>query len=357
MRVLYFSRAYTPHDHRFLTAIAEAGHQPFFLKLITNQASDKRALPEGTEELHWTGSLRKLVADIKPDLIHAGSLDTCSYLAAKRDFHPLVQMSWGSDILHYAKRNPFIRARVTYALKKGDALICDCETVQRSAEQLGFPADRIVSFPWGVDLKRFSPTGADAGLRKKLGWQSMFVLLHLRSWEDLYDPETVVRGFLRAAASEPRLRLLMPGAGSLEPRVKTIVARSGLQDRVHFAGHISQDELPAYYRAADLYLSGSLSDGSSVSLMEGLASGLPALVSDIPSNREWIHSGKEGWLFKAGNEKDLADKILSAMNNKKLKTISAQARKTAQDRANWTRNKKGLDAAYKLALQHMSGTP
>ncbi len=353
MRVLYFSRAYTPHDHRFLTAIAEAGHQPFFLKLITDKTSESRPLPEGTQALHWTGSLRKLVSDIKPDLIHAGSLDTCSYLAAKRDFHPLVQMSWGSDILHYAKRNAFIRARVSYALKKGDALICDCETVQHAAEKLGFPADRIVSFPWGVNLKRFSP-GPDSGLRKKLGWQNMFVLLHLRSWETLYDPETVVRGFLRAAASQPRLRLMMPGAGSLAPRVKSIVARSGLQDRVHFVGHISQDELPSFYRAADMYLSGSLSDGSSVSLMEGLASSLPALVSDIPSNREWVHTGKEGWLFKSGNEKDLADKILSAMQNKKLKAIAAQARKTAEDRANWTRNKKGLDMAYKLALKHMS---
>lgn len=350
MRILYFSQAYTPHDYRFLSTILEAGHEPFFLRLITDKSSETRPLPGGTTELHWSGSLRRLVNDIKPDLIHAGSLDTCSYLAAKRGFRPLVQMSWGSDILFYAKRSAFVRGRVSYALKKGNALICDCEAVRSAALKLGFPNDLIVTFPWGVDLKQFSP--GKSALRSKLGWQNAFVLLHMRSWEKLYGVETVLRAFLRAAKTQPRLRLLMLGTGSLAPRFKQLVARSGLADNVHFPGQISQQDLPDYYRAADIYVSASLSDGSSVSLMEAMASGLPALVTDIPGNREWVSDEKEGWLFSVSDETQLADKIVSAMQaSGDLKKMAKQARHTAEERADWQRNKAGLAKAYQIALQ------
>ena len=69
---------------------------------------------------------------------------------------------------------------------------------------------------------------------------------------------------------------------------------------------------PAYYRSADLYLSASHSDGSSVSLMEALACGRPVLVSDIPGNREWLENSPAGWLFTDGDEDALADGILQA---------------------------------------------
>lgn len=350
MRVLYFSQAYTPHDHRFLSAIIEAGHETYFLRLITDKSTDARPLPPGTHALNWTGSLRDLVAQVKPDLVHAGSLDTCSYLAAKRGFRPLVQMSWGSDILYYGKRNFFTRSRISYALKKADVLIADCEAVRHAAEGYGFPTDRVVTFPWGIDLKKFTP-GKGSELRKQLGWQNAFVLVHVRSWDPLYGAETVLRAFLRAAKTEPRLHLLMPSSGNLAPRFRRLVADIGLSDRVHFPGYVAQEELPEYYRAADLYVSASHSDGSSVSLMEALASGLPALVSDIPGNREWVRTGKEGWLFSADDKGKLADKIIAAMQSKDLSEMSSQARRTAEERADWDRNKLGLAKAYDLAMK------
>ena len=71
-----------------------------------------------------------------------------------------------------------------------------------------------------------------------------------------------------------------------------------INEKVFFGGHVPQIDLPGYYQAADLYISASHSDGSSVSLMEALASGLPVLVSDIPGNVEWVEPGRQGWLFK-----------------------------------------------------------
>ena len=83
----------------------------------------------------------------------------------------------------------------------------------------------------------------------------------------------------------------------------------GVLDRVQFGGQVSQRDLPRWYHKADLYISPSHIDGSSVSLMEALACGLPALVSDIPANREWVSEGVNGWLFPDGNADILADRF------------------------------------------------
>jgi glycosyltransferase involved in cell wall biosynthesis len=121
----------------------------------------------------------------------------------------------------------------------------------------------------------------------------------------------------------------------------------GVMDQVHFGGHISQADLPRWYHMADLYISPSHVDGSSVTLMEALASGLPCLVSDIPGNQEWIENGVNGWLFRDGNADDLAAKILDAIKNRELfGKIGEAARKTAEEKADWKKNFGKLLEAY-----------
>jgi glycosyltransferase involved in cell wall biosynthesis len=332
---------------------------------------DLRPLPPGVQLAE--GDLAKAIADFKPNLVHAGPLDSCSYLAAQVGFHPLVAMSWGSDILYKAQQNFFSRRQVRTALRSADVLIGDCAAVANAAVAMQFPSERIVTFPWGIDLAAFSPGamqfpaerivtfpwGVDlaafspgaSDLRTKLGWQDNFVLLHLRAWEHFYGAETVLRAFRALAARHPQLRLLMPGDGSQARRFKRLIEKSGFADRVHLPGKVAQADLPAYYRAADLYLSASKSDGSSVSLMEALACGVPALVSDIPGNREWVSENQQGWLFPVGDGAALADKIELAMQDRAaLRTMSQQARATAEARADWQRNKLGLQRAYELAV-------
>jgi glycosyltransferase involved in cell wall biosynthesis len=98
---------------------------------------------------------------------------------------------------------------------------------------------------------------------------------------------------------------------------------------------------------SDLYISPSHVDGSSVSLMEALACGLPCLVSDIPGNREWIEDGVNGWLFRDGNVDDLAEKILYAIKNRRsFGRIGKAARQTAAEKADWQKNFGKLLQAY-----------
>jgi L-malate glycosyltransferase len=369
VRILYFTRDYTPHDYRFLAALAEEGLDVYFLRLErAGRQLEDRPLPATVQQVVWRGGrdpfrwrdlprllseLRSILRRVQPDLIHAGPIQTAAFLAALSGFRPLVSMSWGSDLLRDATKNRWYRWITRYTLRSSTVLVGDCQAVRDCAVSYGIAAEKVFTFPWGIDLDRFAPKDQSpetGGLRERLGWQDNFVVLSLRSWEPVYGIDVLLRGFALAAQQAPQLRLLMMGGGSLAPMVHQLIKQYDLAGKIYLGGQVSQNKLPQFYQAADLYLSASHSDGSSVSLMEALGCGLPVLVSDIPSNREWVVDGEQGWLFADGDDTSLGSRLVNALEEpEKLARMKISARNLAERRADWQKNFRVLLSAYAAA--------
>ncbi len=374
MRILYFTRDYTPHDHRFLSALAKAGEEVFYLRLENRGHSpEDRPLPAKVEQVQWSGGerqaflkdgprllldLKRVLRRIRPDLVQSGPLQTAAFLVALSGFRPLVSMSWGYDLLFDARRSRAWEWATRYTLHRSAAMVGDCQTIRGLAHGYGMPDERIVTFPWGVDLQQFSPATkgqASSGPPRRISgmeWDpEAFIVLSTRTWEPLYGVEILAQAFTRVARNCPQMRLVMLGNGSLASRLHTIFQKGEVQDQVYFPGQVSQADLPRYYRAADLYVSASHSDGTSISLLEALACGCPALLSDIPGNREWITPGEQGWLFPDGSVDGLARFLEQAYDLRQdLPRMGQAARLLAEQRADWDKNFKELFKAYQIAL-------
>jgi L-malate glycosyltransferase len=373
MRILYFSRDYTTHDRRFLTALAQTGHQIYYLRLEQRgQQLEDRPLPPQVEIVHWAGGqrparwqdgprlladLKRVLREIKPDLVQAGPLQTCALLVALAGFRPLVSVSWGSDLLLEADRSAWNRWATRFTLARSAAMVGDCAPVRRKAVAYGMPDERIVTFPWGVDLQNFSPDGAPGAQRRAIfpdpvsTHTAPFILLSTRGWEPVYGVDVIARGFVLAAREHPELQLLMLAGGSQAGLLRHIFEQGGVSHQAHFPGQINQAELPHYYRSADLYVSASHSDGTSISLLEALASGTPALVSDIPGNREWVQPGLQGWWFPDGDPQGLAQGIVQAIQQRAcLAEMGRLARRLAEEKADWNKNFPQLLKAYEIAI-------
>lgn len=363
MKVIYFSLDYSPHDHRFLSALAETEHEVFYVRLQRGpHQNEDRPVPEEVKQVPWAGGrgqfrwrdlpelvrdFRRLTREIKPDLVHAGPVQTCAFITALSGFHPLLTMSWGFDLMQDAERNGWWRFATRYALRRSDFFVSDATVTREKAIAYGMKPDRTAVFPWGVDLGRFSPNGRPPAAT------TSFTLLCNRSWEPLYGVDVLARAFVKVAQARADVDLLLLGGGSQGAAIRQIIERGGAGQRVTFAGQVSQKNLPRYYHMADLYVSPSHIDGSSVSLMEALACGLPCLVSDIPGNREWIRDGENGWLFADGNAEALAATILSAITNPgSLPILGMNARVIAERKANWKVNFSALLEAYKRTLSY-----
>ncbi len=375
MRVLYFSQGYSPHDHRFLSALADTEHTVFYLRLEGDlQHIEDRPVPAQIQQVHWAGGkatfhwndvprlaidLRRVIREIKPDLVHAGPIQTCAFLAVLSGFRPLLTMSWGFDLMQDSERNRWWRWVTRYTLQRSTFFVSDAQITRNKAVGYGMKADRTVVFPWGVDLKQFSPEEArherapSATQRKRpsAADHKPFVLFCNRSWEPRYGVDILARAFLQVARERDDVCLLLLGSGSLAQAIRQILMNGQVLDRVQFGGRVSQSELPRWYRMADLYISPSHVDGSSVSLMEALACGLPALVSDIPANKEWVTENVNGWLFPDGDAPALAAKILAVVDRRrKLGDVSRAARKLAEERADWQKNFRVLLDAYQQTV-------
>ncbi len=362
MKILYFSLAYSSHDHRFLKAISDHGHEVFFVQLEGNprQAED-RPVPENVRQVIWMGGrepfrwsklpalvldFKRILREVKPDLIHAGPIQTCAFIAILSGFRPVLTVSWGFDLMDDVHKGRMWEFATRYTLKRSSFFTSDANVTRDRAVAYGMDPDKTNVFPWGVDLEKFNVQTLKHTNRES------FTLFCNRSWEPRYGVDVLARAFVKVAQQKENVGLLLLNDGSQGNIIRNILQRGDVLDRVSFGGQVSQNDLPDWYHMADLYISPSHVDGSSVSLMEALACGIPSLVSDIPANKEWITEGENGWLFRDGNVDDLAGKILAAMNQQeKLPQIGAAGRRSAEKRADWKKNSEALMNIYRSLVK------
>ena len=166
--------------------------------------------------------------------------------------------------------------KARFALGHSTRLITDAYCSAAQAVRLGFGQEKSAS---SLDLAHFSPSVARARgtiWRERQAWDGKRVLLCLRSWELNYGVDVLLRAFAKAAKKDDDLRHILLGDGSQREHLLRILQDADLNDKVFLGGRVPNQDLITYYGAADLYVTPSHVDGSSVSLMEAMACGLPA---------------------------------------------------------------------------------
>jgi len=107
------------------------------------------------------------------------------------------------------------------------------------------------------------------------------------------------------------------GEGASRPILENLIRDLRLQDCVELLG--VRFDVPDLLAESDLFILPSRSEGFGLALVEAMASGVPVVASDIDGPREIISHGRNGYLFEAGNEYDLADKVVALLNDNTLR--------------------------------------
>lgn len=356
MRVLYFTDNSSDHNRRFLEKIASNGNEVWFLD-VTRDRPPVWSMPTGS---HWlrpsktisraadpdefesfVPELRSIVKQVAPDLIHAGPVQTCGYASALADVHPLIVMSWGSDLLLHAQRNEEWKRATKISLGAADGFVCDCDTVRAEALKYSpLPDSAIAQFPWGLKKGSFSPAGSLLSAEQLTISPGVITLLCTRAWEPCYGMDLLLNAFDLAYRQDSRLRLILLGDGSEAARVKDFIRERGLREVVLTPGVVQGSELPGWFRSANGYVSCVGSDGTSISLLEAMATGLPVVVTDNPSNREWVTPDESGWLAQRDSATDFAEKFLRLANltDEERSAIATRNQEIVAMRADWDAN-------------------
>jgi len=273
------------------------------------------------------------------------------FYSALFKFRPLILIVWGSDILIAPKRFFLFRFMAKYSLKKADAVILDSEVQKKAAMQLGCNPNKILQFPW-FDATQVHPKISRTKIRKELGWRKNKIIVSTRSHEPIYGVEHLIEAIPHVVKEVTECRFLIVGEGNLTEKFRKRVRELHIEKYVKFTGRLPREDVVAYMNASDIYVSTSLSDGTSASLLEAMTLGMPCVVTEIPGNKEWIKNGYDGYLVPAKGSKTLGGKIIQLVKNKNMRKILGEnARKTVKARINWPRS---MEAFANLVQQMTS---
>ena len=260
--------------------------------------------------------LRILLWLIRPDVVHVHWAHFAVH--ARRVWKgPLIVTAWGSDIYRSEAFSAEEWRELTQAMRTAELVTCDSSDLAATiGARFDVPAERIAIVLWGVDTALFHPEGPN--LRAALGLDAREVILSARNFTPLYNQETVVAAFAEVRRSRPRAFLLMKSYGG-DPqyidRIRADIATRGLADHVRILDSIPYEEMPALYRTADVMLSIPLSDAAPMSLLEAMATGVPSVVCDLPSLREWVVDGETGCLVDARDPSAVAAAIRRVLDD------------------------------------------
>jgi glycosyltransferase involved in cell wall biosynthesis len=186
---------------------------------------------------------------------------------------------------------------------------CNSRAVWESLKNSeGVAPERIEILPNAIDLDKFSPPTSEARLaaRRQLGLPlDVPVFVSVATLFPVKDPQTLIEAAALVRATLPEAQFLLVGEGPLRGALTKRIEELGLGETIRLLG--AQADVRPYLAAADVGLLTSQSEGSSNSLLEYMAMGLPAVVTDLPANRELVG----GEFFEAGNARELASRVLA----------------------------------------------
>ncbi len=231
---------------------------------------------------------------------------------------PIVVTIHGSDFRMAMQKGGFFTWIFLYVCKKANHIICVSELYSKEIRKRGVSAEKIITLPMGVDESFFE---AGRNREEKLNGQSHTVLSN-RNLLALYNIPLLIRAIPTILKEEPHTKFIIAGDGKEREALSMEAKNLKVSSFVQFLGRVPDEEMADLLSQADIYVSTSLCDGTSVSLLEAMGSGAFPVVTDIPANREWITSGQNGFLVPVKEERYLAGKIIEAIRNQALREKS-----------------------------------
>jgi len=194
---------------------------------------------------------------------------------------------------------------------------------------VGIPPARVTQIYNGVDTERFHPR--DPAARPRLGGDVLppdaIVIGTVGRMEKVKDQITLVSAFLHLLKAEPalapRLRLALIGEGPLRAECRQLLDASGAGDLAWLPGN--QDQIPEILRQFDIFVLPSISEGTSNTILEAMATGLPVVATAVGGNPELVLEGKTGLLAPAGDPVSMAQAIARYLKEPSMRAAHGEA--------------------------------
>ena len=281
--------------------------------------------------------LYRLLKKLRPALVHTRNLGTLEGAVVARlagvPARVHSEHGWDQDDPHGTNRKYHLMRRLASpAINRFIAVSQEIE--HWLCDSVGIRREKVTRICNGVDTRRFCPStgGADRMLIADRFPPGSIVVGSVTRFNAIKDPLNLVRAFI-AARRDPageRLRLVMAGDGPLRASALEILREAGEEHAAWLPG--SRDDIPQLLRAIDVFVLGSLREGISNTVLEAMATGLPAVASATGGNLELIQDGVTGRLVKPGASDELVAVLLDYARDDAVRVAHGRAARARVER-------------------------
>jgi glycosyltransferase involved in cell wall biosynthesis len=274
-------------------------------------------------------SLRTVFKNEKPDLVHIHWL-----------YHPaafamtffrrvtIISTPWGSDLLtpeykRVFKTLNFVKHKfiVTRVVKKSTSYCCDAPHMKNELIKLGADTKKINLIYFGTDVEVFAPSKMDRSFWLKYGLdRDSIKVLSNRVLANMYDIETFIRACRIVQNSRGNVDFIVAGSGPQYDSLFEYAITNGPTKQITFTGRLNDNDFSVATASSDIYVSTSPTDGGiAASVAEAMSCEKPVVITNFGDNPEWLRNETAGYIFQAGDERQLASSIISLIDNPDLR--------------------------------------
>lgn len=364
MKILFLSAAKSIHTIRWVNSLALRGHEIHLVFKKDHQIEGQDVLQKDIclHPLRYTGmegyylnawQLKKLVKQIKPDVINVHYASGYGTLARRARLNSYLLSVWGSDVYDFPNesiiKKYILKKNIKYAKYLASTSYCMANQLKRvmNDEKLD-----IHITPFGVDLKEFDPYKY---MQKK---KNCIIIGNIKTLEKKYGINELILAFadlkkdLDKSDSKIKIKLKIYGKGSLKEELVKLISRKGLEQDVELMGAISHEKVPAALAEFDIFCALSQLDSESfgVSVVEAMAMGRPVVVSDVDGFKE-VTTNETGKIVPRNDLESVKRALKELVVDERLRIrLGENGKKRVRELYDWDKNVDTMEALYKSIL-------
>lgn len=349
------------HTAKWVNSFSAAGHEvhlivqePIWEKLQAHIHFLPFPRPWGGVLNFW--KLRRLLNQIKPDLLHVHGASLDGLLGRLSGFHPSMVSVLGSDIFAFPEASRLKRRILIDNLKYYDWIGSTSECMARQVLQFLPGQKKLTVTPFGVDIRTFSPQPTFRN-------DALITVGTVKILRPQYGIDLLIKAFALTRSrlnkalpdTAKKMRLLIVGSGPEKTMLVNLTKKLAICEIVEFIPYVLNKEVPALLNRMDIFVALSRRESFGVAVVEAAACGLPVVVSNVGGLPEIVNDGETGFVVEPDNAELAAQALARLASDAELRRKMGEAGRLRVKREfEWSNCVRKMEALYAEVLASRS---
>lgn len=273
-------------------------------------------------------TFKKIITDENYDVVHTHTpvASTISRLACGKMNN--IKILYTAHGFHFFKGAPIKNWLIYYPIEKilskyTDVLITMNEEDYNIATNKKFKAKRIEKINGvGVSFEKFTAQTDDikTNIRRKYSFANdEFILIYVGELSHRKHQDLLINAVAKTVKYIPNIKLLLVGDGNFRDSYINLTKELRVENNVKLLGY--RKDIPELMLLSDVSVSSSRQEGLPVNVMEGMATGLPLVVSNCRGNRDLVKDGVNGYIVDIDDVEEMSNRIIDIYNDVNTRKI------------------------------------